>query len=309
MLSVVVPCYNEQDNISNFAFELNKTLSTAGIDHEIVFVNDGSSDNSWNIMQRLASSSLNITAVNLSRNFGKEGAIFAGLEIAKGDCVAVMDSDFQHPIETLVEMYRLWQDGVQIVDGVKSDRGQESKAHNVMVKLFYDSLAKMSDMQLYNSSDFKLVDRAVVDALNQMPEKLTFFRGLSQWVGFRSEKIYFEVKERKAGKSKFSFKSLAKFAINSVTSFTSVPLHIVTVMSLVTFIFSIIMGVDTYINWVTHNAFVGFSTVIFLILIIGSGIMFSLGIIGHYLAKIYEEVKGRPRYIINEVVKSNNKQD
>lgn len=307
MLSVVVPCYNEQDNIASFACELDKILSSAGIGYELVLVNDGSGDQSWSIMKRLANSSLNISAVNLSRNFGKENAIFAGLEIAGGDCVAVMDGDFQHPIETLVEMYRLWQNGVQIVNGVKSDRGQESRAHGIMVKIFYNSLAKMSGMQLYNSSDFKLMDRAVVDALNQMPEKLAFFRGLSQWVGFRSEKVYFEVEERKAGHSKFSFKSLARLAVNSVTSFTSVPLHLVTVMAVVTFIFSIIMGVDTYINWVTHNAFVGFSTVIFLILIIGSGIMFSLGIIGHYLAKIYEEVKGRPKYIINEVIKGGKK--
>ncbi len=306
MLSIIIPSYNEEGNIEHTADVVSNVLENNDIDFEIVFINDGSSDSTWEKMSALALERDNISAVNFSRNFGKESAVFAGLEVAKGDACVLMDCDLQHPPETIVEMYNLWKNNdVDVVEGRKKDRGKENFLYKGFSLLFYKIINKASGLDMAAASDFKLIDRKVVDALNRMPERLTFFRAMSSWVGFKTEKVYFEVAERAEGESKWSVRSLIKYAVNSITSFTSAPLQLVTGIGVITFIISIILGINTLYNKIWGNSAAGFPTVIILQLLTTSIIMFSLGIIGFYISKIYEEIKNRPRYIISEIVSKN----
>lgn len=307
MLSIVIPSYNEEGNVENTARVVSGILEKNGIEFELIFVNDGSSDKTWDKISAMAKSRENIVAVNFSRNFGKESAIFAGLEVASGDACVLMDCDLQHPPEVIAEMYRIWKNNdVDIVEGRKKSRGKENPIYKGMSLFFYKIINRSSGLDMEAASDFKLLDRKVVDALNRMPERLTFFRAMSSWVGFKTEKVYFEVAERAEGESKWSAKSLIKYAVNNITSFTSAPLQIVTVCGIITFIISVILGVNTLYNKIWGNSAAGFSTVIILQLLTSSIIMFSLGVIGFYLSKIYEEIKSRPRYIIRDIVKKND---
>lgn len=302
MISVIIPAYNEEGNVERAASAVGKAMSENNIDHEIVFVNDGSADGTWAKMKALSQADERITAVNFSRNFGKESAIFAGLEVAEGDCAVLLDCDLQFPIDTVIEMYRIWeQGGVDIVEGRKNTRGKENPVYKFFSLLFYKLMGASGELDMRDASDFKLLDRRAIDALNSMPERLTFFRAMSSWVGFRTEKVYFDVAEREVGESKWRTTQLIRFAINNITSFTSAPLQLVTGFGVVTFIISIILGVNTLYNKFFGNSEAGFPTVIILQLLTSSIIMFSLGIIGYYLSKIYEEIKQRPRYIIKEI--------
>lgn len=309
MISIIIPSYNEEGNVENTARVVSDILSKNDIDFELVFVNDGSKDKTWEKLYQLAQSDSRIVAVNFSRNFGKESAIFAGLEVAAGDACVLMDCDLQHPPETIVEMYKIWKNNdVDVVEGRKADRGKENPIYKGMSLFFYKLINKASGLDMEAASDFKLLDRKVVDALNRMPERLTFFRAMSTWVGFKTEKVYFEVAERTEGESKWSVKSLIKYAVNNITSFTSAPLQIVTVCGIITFIVSIILGINTLYNKFAGISEAGFSTVIILQLLTSSVIMFSLGVIGFYLSKIYEEIKSRPRYIIRDVIGKKDKE-
>ncbi|MBR1864459.1 MAG: glycosyltransferase family 2 protein [Ruminococcus sp.] len=309
MLSVIVPSYNEEGNVERTAEVLEKVLSENGIGYEIIFVNDGSSDRTWEKISALAGSDSRIIAVDFSRNFGKESAIFAGLEICRGDCAVLFDCDLQFPAETVVRMYRVWEKGgVDIVEGRKRSRGKENPVYRGFSLLFYKLIGRVSGLDMKDASDFKLMDRSAVDALNSMPERLTFFRAMSSWVGFDTEKVYFEVADREIGESKWRPGQLIKFAVNNITSFTSAPLQIVTVCGVITFIISVIMGVDTLYNKFFGGSEAGFPTVIILQLLTSSIIMFSLGIIGYYVSKIYDEIKQRPRYIIKDIIRSDKKE-
>ena len=286
-MSIVIPSYNEEGNVEHTAQRVAEILEKNGIDYELIFVNDGSTDKTWEKISTMASTKDNIAAVNFSRNFGKESAIFAGLEVARGDACVLMDCDLQHPPEVIVEMYNIWKNNdVDVVEGRKKSRGKENPLYKGMSLLFYKIINKASGLDMEAASDFKLLDRKVVDALNRMPERLTFFRAMSSWVGFKTEKVYFEVAERAEGESKWSVRSLIKYAVNSITSFTSAPLQIVTVCGVITFIISIILGINTLYNKIWGNSAAGFSTVIILQLLTSSIIMFSLGVIGFYLSKI-----------------------
>ncbi|NLJ15911.1 MAG: glycosyltransferase family 2 protein [Clostridiales bacterium] len=299
MLSVVIPAYNEQDNIQNTTKVISNILNNEKIDFEILFIDDGSIDKTWELIESICTEK--IKGLKFSRNFGKEGAIFAGLSNAKGDCVAVIDCDLQHPPELLIQMYRLWENGAKVVEAVKSSRGKESLLYKLFAKSFYKMLQSSSGIDLKNASDYKLMDRAVVDAINTMPERITFFRALSSWVGFETVKVEFEVAPRANGTTKWNFKKLFVFAVKSITSFTNMPMHFMTVMGLIFMVFSVGLGIHTLINFFSGQALEGFSTVILLLLIIGSIIMIGLGVIGFYLSKIYEEIKFRPRYIISKM--------
>ncbi len=303
MLSVIIPAYNEQGNIKIAVDKIGGLLQQNEIDYEILFVNDGSKDNTWKEICEASEGSDRISAVNFSRNFGKESAIFAGLKYAKGDACVLIDCDLQHPPEKIVEMYNVWKNNdVDIVEGKKASRGKESKIYRGFAKLFYNLVGAGSGVDMQDASDFKLMDRRVVDSLNAMPERLTFFRAMSSWVGYKKETVYFEVKEREIGQSKWSFKSLFKYAISNITSYTSAPMQIVTIVGVITFIVSVKLGIDTLYNKLAGKSLEGFSTVILLQLFTSSVIMFSLGIIGYYLSKIYEEIKQRPRYIVEKVI-------
>lgn len=309
MLSVIIPSYNEEGNIEKTASVVGKLLRDNKIDYELIFVNDGSKDATWELISGLAKTDEHIVGVNFSRNFGKESAIFAGLETAKGDCAVLLDCDLQFPPETIIEMYHIWENNdVDIVEGRKNSRGKENPVYKLFSLWFYKLISGSGGLDMQSASDFKLLDRAVIDSLNRMPERLTFFRAMSSWVGYKTEKVYFDVADREIGQSKWSVKSLIKFAVNNITSFTSAPLQIVTACGVITFIISIILGVNTLYNKFWGGADAGFSTVIILQLLTSSIIMFSLGVIGYYISKIYEEIKQRPRYIIRDIVtKSNEK--
>lgn len=300
MLSVIIPAYNEKENIERTAAILSEILEKEGILFELVFISDGSADGTYREICRLAKQDKRIRGAEFSRNFGKEAAIFAGLELAHGNACIVMDCDLQHPPETIPEMYRLWQGGFEVVEGIKKSRGKESIFHRMFAVLFYGIMSKMIKMDMRSSSDFKLLDRSVVNVLLTLGERNTFFRALSFWAGFRSVKVEYEVRERVIGSSKWSFGSLIKYAVSNVTSFSTAPLQMVMVMGIASILFSVVLAVQTLANYMMGRAVEGFTTVILLVLIIGGFIMISLGIIGHYLARIYEEVKGRPRYIIRK---------
>ena len=300
MLSVILPAYNEEKMIQTAAETIRSILDAAEIPFELVFINDGSKDRTWDEICLAREKDPRVCGVCFSRNFGKEAAMFAGLEKARGDCCAVLDCDLQHPPEKLVEMYRLWEQGYEVVEGIKHDRGEESGFHRFAANSFYSLISRATGMDMASSSDFKLLDRKVVDTLNAMPERNVFFRALSFWVGFRKATVEYDVRERTAGESKWSTKALIRYAITNIGSFSSAPLHAVTVLGIVTLVISLVFGLVALIQKIAGTALGGFTTVIILLLFIGSIIMISLGIIGYYIARIYDEIKGRPRYIIEE---------
>ncbi len=301
LLSIVLPAYNEEQNIANTARVLAGLLAENKIEYELVFISDGSRDGTFAEILKAAAENPCVKGAEFSRNFGKEAGIFAGLELATGDAVAVMDCDLQHPPQAILQMWKLWQEGAEVVEGVKKSRGKESVAHRLSAGLFYKIMSRLVRMDMSASSDFKLLDRKVVDVLLALPERNTFFRALSFWAGFRTETVHYEVQERQFGESKWSFWSLMKYAISNATSFSTLPLQLVTVIGLVFLLFSAVLGLQTFVKFLMGTAVEGFTTVILLILIVGGFLMLSLGIIGHYIARIYEEVKGRPKYIISHV--------
>ncbi len=298
LLSVVIPSYNEEKNIALAVKRLSEVLSTAGISYELIFVDDGSRDNTYELICNEAAKDPAVRGVSFSRNFGKEAAIFAGLREAKGDACVVTDCDMQFPPEVIPQMVALWEQGYEVVEGKKTSRGKESASHGLFARLFYRLVGRAVGMDMQSSSDFKLLDRRVVDVMNSLQEKETFFRALSFWAGFRTATVEFEVAERVNGQSKWSIGGLLKYAINNITSFTTAPLRLVTVLGGILLVCTLVLGVQTLVRFFLGNAVEGFTTVILLLLLIGGSIMISLGIIGHYIARIYDEVKGRPRYIV-----------
>ena len=298
LLSIIIPSYNEEANIANTAKRLGEILQGADIPYELIFMSDGSRDNTFAEIEKAAALDNRVKGYEFSRNFGKEAAIFAGLKCATGNCAIVIDCDLQHPPEVIPEMFRLWKEGYDVVEGIKTSRGEESFLHRAFANTFYGIMSKLMKINMNDTSDYKLLDRRVVDVLLDLKESNTFFRALSFWAGFKSTSVTYEVQERTAGESKWSFMSLLKYAVMNTTSFTTAPLQVVTFLGLLSIFVSVIVGVQTLVRYFMGNAVEGFTTVILLVLIIGGLIMLSLGIVGHYLARIYDEVKGRPRYII-----------
>lgn len=301
-LTVILPVYNEEKILKTSVKRIVEELEKLDIVYEVILSDDGSRDHSWALVKELCSENSSIRGVRLSRNFGKESAIFAGMEQAKGDAVVVMDVDLQHPPELIGEMVEKWRQGAQLVEARKKVRQQENVINRFCARSFYRILFLCSGIEMQNSSDFRLMDRQVVDALMQMPEKHTFFRAMSRWVGFRQEIIEFEVPPRIGGGSKWSGWKLARLAINAITSFSTMPLQIVTICGAIYFLFALIMLVQTLYMKFSGQALSGFTTIIVLLLFTGSIIMLSLGILGIYIGKVYEEVKGRPRYVIKEKI-------
>ena len=265
------------------------------------YYNDGSKDATWENITKAAQMNSHVVGIHFSRNFGKEAAMFAGLEQAKGDCCVVIDCDLQHPPEKIVEMYRLWEQGYEVVEGIKEDRGEESGLHKFAANSFYGLISKATGMDMSSSSDFKLLDRKVVDTLNSLPERNVFFRALSFWVGYKKTSVSYCVQERTEGVSKWSTKSLIKYALTNISSFSSAPLHIVTVLGFIMLAVAFVLGIIALVQKISGVALGGFTTVILLLLFSASVIMISLGIIGYYIARIYDEIKGRPRYIISRI--------
>ena len=306
VLSVVLPAYNEEAMLLKTARRLSEILNAEKIQYQLVFVDDGSKDHTWECIRKAAENDPGVTGIHFSRNFGKEAAIFAGLSNADGDCTAVMDCDLQHPPEILVKMYRMWENGYEVVEGIKRSRGKESVLHKTSAGMFYKLMSSATGIDMSRASDFKLMDRKAVNSLLEMPERNAFFRAMSSWIGYRSATVEFDVQEREAGVSKWSTWSLVKYAVSNIAGYSSVPMQLVTGAGVLVLVIAVVLGIQTLIRYFTGHALEGFTTLILLLLFIGSVIMISLGIIGYYIARIYEEVKGRPRYIISRIIHKEN---
>ena len=304
MLSIIIPSYNEEKNIKNTAAVIAGVLEEAKIDYELIFISDGSTDATYECIEKEAAVNPRVKGAQFSRNFGKEATIFAGLQLALGDACVVIDCDLQHPPSIIPKMYQLWQEGFEVIEGIKASRGRESIFYKLSAGLFYSIMSRLTKIDMKSSSDYKLIDRKVVNVLLGLTEKNTFFRALTFWAGFKSTTISYEVQERAYGTSKWSLRSLMKYAINNTTSFSTMPLQVITVFGVISIFFSVVMAIQTCVRFFMGNSVEGFTTVILLVLIIGGFIMLSLGIIGHYLARIYEEVKGRPKYIIKQTTQN-----
>jgi glycosyltransferase involved in cell wall biosynthesis len=301
LVSVVIPVFQEADALPPFLASVRHVLDQCASSYELILVDDGSSDSTWPVISEEAKASASIRGFRLSRNFGKEAALCAGLEKARGAAVIVMDGDGQHPASLLPEMIRMWQaSGADIVQAVKRDRGRESFSDKAGALLFYVILKHFSGFDLRGASDFKLMSRKAVDAWLKMGERNVFFRGMTAWMGFTTVQIPFGVAQRSQGHSTWSYLKRLKLAITGITAFSSLPLQLVTFAGAVFLVFSLLLGTQTLYLKISGQAVSGFATVILLELIIGSCLMISLGIIGEYLARIYREVKGRPRYLVTE---------
>jgi glycosyltransferase involved in cell wall biosynthesis len=303
LLSVVIPVFREAGILPAFLNSVRAALEQCQMPYELVLVDDGSSDDTWRIITEEAQASPSLRALRLSRNFGKESALCAGLEHARGDAVILMDGDGQHPPSLLPEMVRMWQaSGADIVQAVKRHRGREAFSGKAGALLFYFILHRLSGFDFKGASDFKLMNRKAVNAWLKMGERNVFFRGMTAWMGFTTVQIPFEVAPRSSGQSTWSYLKRLKLALTGITAFSSLPLQLVTFAGMLFLAFSVVLGAETVYLKLTDQAVSGFTTVILLELIIGSFLMISLGIIGEYLARIYEEVKGRPRYLVAEAI-------
>lgn len=298
-LSIVIPAFNEAAGIVQSVEVIAGIAGECTADYELIVVDDGSRDATFEQVKRLALRDRHVRGVRLSRNFGKESAILAGLRVARGDAVITIDADLQHPPSLIPSMLREWQNGAAVVHAVKSDRTADSAIVRLRAALFNGLLESLGGITVHNSSDFKLLDRIAVDVLvQQLPERGRFYRGLSDWIGFRQASVPFTVTSRNAGEGKWSMFSLVGLAVTALVSFTSAPLRIVTVLGFVTLAFGFVVATDALWSWFMGEAVSGFATIIITLLILGSFIMISLGVMGEYIAKIYDEIKARPKYLV-----------
>jgi len=283
-------------------------LTRQGVSFELVLIDDGSADGTWEVISQACNDLPFIRAARLTRRFGKEAAMRAGLQMSRGRTVIVMDADLQHPPALIPEMLRLWETGgFDVVAGVKQPQVGGAKSAGIMRRLFFTLNSKLTGVDLREASDFKLLDRRVVNAYLALPERNLFFRGMIAWSGYKTATLPFTPDERQHGETQWSFRHLTKLALTSITSFSSIPLHLITSLGVAFIIAAVLLGGQTLYNKLSGNAVSGFTTVILLLLMIGSVIMLALGVIGEYLARIYEEVKRRPLFFIQETLpKSEN---
>jgi glycosyltransferase involved in cell wall biosynthesis len=300
LVSVVAPIFNEGPGVDRFVRRLSDVLGDAGLRYELVLVDDGSSDDSWDRIVQHALADERVRGIQLSRNFGKEPAVLAGLEHAAGDAVVVIDSDLQHPPTAIPAMVQRWRDGAHVVEAVKRNRTGQGVIGRLGGKVFNRAFTGLTKVDLVNATDFRLLSRPALDALLKMPEHSSFFRGTSSWIGFRRSSIEVDIDHREGGASRWTFRSLFRLAVNGLTSFTSAPLHLVTLVGLAFAGFSVLLGAQTLFRWLRGGSVAGFPTVILLLLVMGTFILLGLGVIGEYLARIHEEVRARPRYLVQE---------
>lgn len=299
-ISVVIPVFNEAPILERVLEELRSTLEGGANTYEIVVVNDGSTDATEEILRREAAKFDNIIAINLSRNFGKESALTAGMNFSQGACIVFIDADLQHPPDLIPKMLEKWKQGYDVVNAKKATRARESVNYRLFAHLFNWFMSKAIGTDFSGASDFKLIDRQVADALICCPEHNRFFRGLVSWVGFRSTHIDFEVRERQAGLTKWSTWKLLRYSLKSFMAFSSLPLQVVAYMGFATTGLGLVLLIQTLLNYLTGKAAIGFTTVIAVQILLGGMIISSLGVIALYIAKIYDEQKARPLFLVRE---------
>lgn len=307
LLSIVAPVYNEAEAIPIFLRALDATLGKLpGIDWEVVFVNDGSKDGTLNVLQSETTRRSNLVIVDLSRNFGKEAALTAGLDFAKGDALVPMDVDLQDPPELIERMLALWREGWEVVVARRQDRSADSAAKRVTARAFYHVMNRISRPSLpQDVGDFRLMDRKVVDAIRRLPEKRRFMKGLFAWVGFRTTEVTYERPARAAGETKFNSWKLWNLALEGITSFSTLPLRIWTYFGAAIASFAFLYGALIIARTLLRGVDVpGYASLIVLILFFGGIQLVTLGVIGEYLGRTYEEAKQRPVYIVRECLRS-----
>jgi glycosyltransferase involved in cell wall biosynthesis len=305
-ISVVIPVYNERANLRPLAARLTPALAGAGVTFEAIFVDDGSHDDSLDELRALCAQEPRFRALSFSRNFGKEVAIAAGLDEARGRAVVIMDSDLQHPPEVIAQFVEKWRAGYKNIYGQRTDRATDPKLRTFFTELFYRLIEKFGDVSLPpGAGDFRLLDRQAVDALLSMRERARFNKGLYAWIGFKSIGVPFEVDARASGESKFNFSRLVRFALDGLMSFSSIPLKVWTYVGLAISCFA--LGMAAY-YWARTMLFgvdtPGFPTLVVSIAFFSGVQLISLGVLGEYVARIFNEVKGRPLYLVAERVET-----
>lgn len=299
-VSVVLPVYEEEEGIGAALDAVRAHLSTTGAAFEVIAVDDGSRDATVARLEEAAGADDRVQVVRLARNFGKEAALAAGLDAARGRAVILMDADLQHPPELLPRMVELWREGHDVVSAVKEARSRESLTYRLFAGLFNALMGRAAGASFHGASDYKLLDRQVVDALARCPERNRFFRGLVTWVGFRTAEVPFSVRERTAGRTKWSTWGLLKYSLRNLIAFTALPLKLVAVAGFVTLLFAAGLAVQTLGRYLAGRAVSGFTTVILLQLILGGLLLTSVGVIAMYIAEIYDEVKRRPVFVLRK---------
>jgi dolichol-phosphate mannosyltransferase len=299
-VSVILPMYNEAPMVGPALTALREALSGCAASWEIVCVDDGSQDGTGAALVAASRADPRVVAVQFSRNFGKEAALLCGLQAAQGQAVVLMDADLQHPPSLLPALLAKWKQGFDVVDAVKANRGDESAGYRLFAALFYGLLSRAVGKDMHGASDFKLLDRQVVDAVLACPERNRFFRGLVAWVGFSVAQVPFDVAARHAGTSKWSMRGLIRYALHNLVSFSSLPLKLVAWAGAATVSVGVLLGIQTLYNWLTGRAVSGFTTVILLLLMLCGLILLSLGVVAVYLAYLYEEQKARPVFVVRQ---------
>lgn len=302
-VSILVPCYNEEASLPLLYPELKKLMdSQINYEWEVLFVNDGSRDNTLTIIKELRNQDKRICYVDLSRNFGKENAMLAGFDYATGDCMVIMDADLQDPPSLIPEMLRYWEEGYDDVYAKRNNRGKESWLRKQFSLLFYAILQKSTRFEvLKNVGDFRLLDRYCIEALKKLRETERYTKGMFCWIGFKKKEIIFNRGDRAAGKSNWNFFSLFNLAIEGITSFTTTPLRFSTVLGFIISLFAFILMIFYLVKTIIWGDVIqGFPTLITVILFLGGIQLFSIGILGEYLGRIFNESKNRPVYLVRE---------
>jgi glycosyltransferase involved in cell wall biosynthesis len=298
LITIVVPVFNEAASLAGNLPAILAAAEAPGCEFELVAVDDGSTDGSESVLRQLAAQEPRIRPLFFTRNFGKEAAMHAGLTAARGDAAIIIDADLQHPPQLIPRMIQLWQQGVLVVAAVKRQRGNESGLARLHAAMFYRMFRALSGFDIADQCDFKLLDRIVVDTILAFPEKRKFFRGLVDWSGYESARIPFEVADRNGGESRWGFMRLAGYAVNNITSFSSAPLKLVTWLGLLTLLVGAFFGGISLHQKFNGVALDGFTTINLLVIFASGSIMLSLGVIGHYVGRIHDEIKSRPVYLL-----------
>ncbi len=298
VLSVVIPVFNEEGSLGALHAKLSDIVGALSVSYELIFVDDGSKDATAPILHRLAEEDPRVRALRLSRNFGKEAALTAGLEASTGRCVLILDADFQHPPDLIPAMVAAWVEGYDVVNAVKRKRSSESMLYRLFAATFNRLMTEAIGSDMAGASDFKLLDRQVVDAIIACPERNRFFRGLVAWVGFRIRDIEFDVSERITGISKWSPWQLMRYSLTNILAFSSLPLRAVAYIGFLTVLLGFVLLMQTIARYFLGSSVVGFTTVIAVQILIGGMILLSIGVVAIYLSYIYDEQKKRPIYLV-----------